>query len=92
MRKLDIAFILCNDAHGPCRYAGWIGTVAARHHDQGQLGPYPSLSESRTRLAAVAGTSTCHLIQSPAGHFVPGIWGPYKVSVDPQTSIVLIYQ
>jgi ribulose kinase len=43
-------------------------------------------------VAAVAGTSTCHLIQSPAGHFVPGIWGPYKVSVNPWTFIVLIYQ
>ncbi|KAG8835066.1 hypothetical protein FRC17_005419 [Serendipita sp. 399] len=70
-------------------YAGWIGTIAARHSslsgvelntgsDNSGLSPSPSIEESQTRLAAVAGTSTCYLIQSPDGKFVPGIWGPYK--------------
>ncbi|KAH9921515.1 Pentulose kinase [Epithele typhae] len=45
-------------------YAGWLGTVAARY-------------KSRHRLAAVAGTSTCHIVQSPEGVFdvvFPGWW------------------
>lgn len=46
------------------RYAGWMGTVAARYTENGQLSAVlPSLDESRHRLAAVAGTSTCHLVQ-----------------------------
>nr|GAT46184.1 predicted protein [Mycena chlorophos] len=58
-------------------YAGWLGTVAFRTASDGSTA-LPSLSESRHRLAAVAGTSTCHLIQSPEGVFVNGVWGPYK--------------
>ncbi|KAG8830030.1 hypothetical protein FRC18_008727 [Serendipita sp. 400] len=70
-------------------YAGWIGTVAARHHHlkygtvEKELSPSPTLEESQTRLATVAGTSTCYLIQSPKGRFVPGIWGPYKNALFP---------
>jgi len=41
------------------------------------------LEESKHRLAAVAGTSSCHLVQSPKGVFVPGVWGPYKDAVFP---------
>ncbi|KAJ7087257.1 hypothetical protein B0H15DRAFT_983301 [Mycena belliarum] len=60
-------------------YAGWLGTVAARFTEDGKLSDrVPSLEESRHRLAAVAGTSTCHLVQSPQGIYVPGVWGPYK--------------
>ncbi|KAJ6567303.1 FGGY family of carbohydrate kinase, partial [Mycena vulgaris] len=60
-------------------YAGWLGTVAARYTEDGKLSDIvPSLEESRHRLAAVAGTSTCHLVQSPEGVFVEGVWGPYK--------------
>ncbi|KAJ6627391.1 FGGY family of carbohydrate kinase [Mycena sp. CBHHK59/15] len=60
-------------------YAGWLGTVAARFTENGNLSNIvPSLEESRHRLAAVAGTSTCHLVQSPDGVFVNGVWGPYK--------------
>ncbi|KAJ7162642.1 FGGY family of carbohydrate kinase [Mycena crocata] len=60
-------------------YAGWLGTVAARFTEGGKLSDVvPSLDESRHRLAAVAGTSTCHIVQSPEGVFVPGVWGPYK--------------
>lgn len=64
-------------------YAGWIGTVAACHQTADGISTKPTLEESRTRLAAVAGTSTCHLIQAPKGHFVPGVWGPYKNALFP---------
>ncbi|OCH84587.1 Pentulose kinase [Obba rivulosa] len=65
-------------------YAGWLGTVAARYKENDKLLEYtPSLEDSRHRLAAVAGTSTCHIIQSPNSVFVPGVWGPYKDAVFP---------
>ncbi|KAI0922037.1 hypothetical protein AcW1_004143 [Taiwanofungus camphoratus] len=65
-------------------YAGWMGTVAARYNENGKLSDFvPNLDESRHRLAAVAGTSTCHLVQSPEGVFVKGVWGPYKDAVFP---------
>lgn len=73
-RDVDIDFGLW------CRYAGWMGTVAARYKENGKLSDtLPSLDSSRHRLAAVAGTSTCHIVQSPEGVFVNGVWGPYKV-------------
>lgn len=57
-----------------------MGTVAARYKENGQLSNVlPSLDESQHRLAVVAGTSTCHIVQSPEGVFVNGVWGPYKV-------------
>ncbi|KAF4616009.1 hypothetical protein D9613_011456 [Agrocybe pediades] len=60
-------------------YAGWLGTVAARYTKDGVLSEEaPSIAESGHRLAAVAGTSTCHIVQSPEGVFVNGVWGPYK--------------
>lgn len=37
--------------------------MGARYVQNGQLSVFPSLDESRHRLAAVAGTSTCHLVQ-----------------------------
>ncbi|KAI0786483.1 Pentulose kinase [Abortiporus biennis] len=62
-------------------YAGWLGTVAAKFSDDD---PYtPSLIESSHRLAACAGTSTCHIVQSREGIFVNGVWGPYKNPVFP---------
>lgn len=57
-----------------------MGTVGARYVENGKLSRFPSLDESLHRLAAVAGTSTCHLIQSKEGIFVNGVWGPYKVN------------
>lgn len=36
-----------------------------------------------SRLAAVAGTSTCHLVMSKDAVFVPGVWGPYRDVVIP---------
>ncbi|KAF7432849.1 hypothetical protein PC9H_004792 [Pleurotus ostreatus] len=63
-------------------YAGWLGTVGAKYKVDGALSKdMPSIEESYHRLAAVAGTSTCHLVQSPNGIFVPGVWGPYKDAV-----------
>jgi ribulose kinase len=67
-------------------YAGWVGTVAALSTDAHDPTPTetlktlqrPALAESGHRLAAVAGTSTCHIVQSPEGVFVDGVWGPYK--------------
>ncbi|KAJ3496368.1 hypothetical protein NLJ89_g10495 [Agrocybe chaxingu] len=60
-------------------YAGWLGTIAARFADDKQgLSEVPTIEESGHRLAAVAGTSTCHIVQSPSGIFVNGVWGPYK--------------
>ncbi|KAF8259141.1 Pentulose kinase [Lactarius quietus] len=64
-------------------YAGWLGTIAARHEEGGETSPLVSLHESGHRLAAVAGTSTCHLVQSKEGIFVEGVWGPYKDAVFP---------
>ncbi|KIO19895.1 hypothetical protein M407DRAFT_221921 [Tulasnella calospora MUT 4182] len=68
-------------------YAGWIGTIAARYRageaENAELSGHPSIQESTQRLAAVAGTSTCHLAQSIDGVFVPGVWGPYKNAVFP---------
>ncbi|GJJ07740.1 hypothetical protein Clacol_001945 [Clathrus columnatus] len=65
-------------------YAGWIGTVGARYRSEGNndnISEAPAQEEAQYRLAAVAGTSTCHLIQTPKGHFVPGVWGPYKAKL-----------
>lgn len=63
-------------------YAGWIGTVGAKvklgpdHLDESSA--KNDVSQAFTRLAAVAGTSTCHLAMSKDPVFVPGVWGPYK--------------
>jgi len=65
-------------------YAGWMGTVAARYNENGKLSDYvPTVEDAGHRLAAVAGTSTCHIVQSPEGVFVDGVWGPYKDVVFP---------
>lgn len=42
-----------------------MGTVAARFKDSNgkESDVVPSLDESKHRLAAVAGTSTCHIVQ-----------------------------
>ncbi|KAK5275459.1 hypothetical protein LTR16_012458, partial [Cryomyces antarcticus] len=60
----------------------WIGTVGAKVH----LGEDTldnsvaknDVSQAFTRLAAVAGTSTCHLAMSEKPVFVNGVWGPYR--------------
>ena len=61
------------------RYAGWLGTVAARYKEVDTLSDIVStLETSQSRLAAIAGTSTCHIVQTKKNIFVPGVWGPYK--------------
>jgi len=62
-------------------YAGWIGTIAAPMPDIGSHNV--DLQESRFRLAAIAGTSTCHIVQSREPVFVPGVWGPYLHAIFP---------
>jgi FGGY-family pentulose kinase len=64
-------------------YAGWIGTVGAKVQlddaDQAAGGQIEdNISQAFTRLAAVAGTSTCHLAMSKNPVFVKGVWGPYR--------------
>lgn len=54
-----------------CTDAGWIGTAAALSTDANDPNPaetlktqkHPTLADSGKRLAAVAGTSTCHIVQ-----------------------------
>ncbi len=63
-------------------YAGWIGTVGAKvslgaEHLDDSSAP-TDVSQAFTRLAAVAGTSTCHLAMSKDAVFVDGVWGPYR--------------
>ncbi|OBT86971.1 hypothetical protein VE02_04601 [Pseudogymnoascus sp. 03VT05] len=56
-------------------YAGWIGTVGAKHEpSQATKG---DISDAFGRLALVGGTSTCHLVMSKDPIFVNGVWGPY---------------
>ncbi|KAI0198707.1 Nup93/Nic96-domain-containing protein [Astrocystis sublimbata] len=63
-------------------YAGWIGTVGAKVDTQyghaDETHPANDLAQASTRLAAVAGTSTCHLALSEKPVFVNGVWGPYR--------------
>lgn len=63
-------------------YAGWIGTVGAkvnlREEYLSKEAASNSVQQAFTRLAAVAGTSTCHLAMSDKPVFVHGVWGPYR--------------
>lgn len=68
-------------------YAGWIGTVGAKINlGSEQLNTDVAKNDKLqafSRLAAVAGTSTCHLAMSPEPVFVPGVWGPYRDTIIP---------
>ncbi|KAK2737110.1 hypothetical protein FQN57_000449 [Myotisia sp. PD_48] len=68
-------------------YAGWIGTVGAKVDLDVNLLSSEAAKNDRaqafTRLAAVAGTSTCHLAMSQNPVFVPGVWGPYRDTILP---------
>lgn len=59
-------------------YAGWIGTVGAKvrrdGEPPGQDHTSNGIEQCFKRLAAVAGTSTCHLVMSKDAVFVPGVW------------------
>lgn len=58
--------------------------MGARFKEEGgSLSLFPKIEESSHRLATVAGTSTCHLVQSSREVFVSGVWGPYKVRHPP---------
>ncbi|KAI9820331.1 MAG: hypothetical protein M1827_005953 [Pycnora praestabilis] len=63
-------------------YAGWVGTVGAKVTlDASALDSHfakNDKSQAFSRLAAVAGTSTCHIAMSPEPVFVNGVWGPYR--------------
>lgn len=65
-------------------YAGWVGTVGTKvkfgddQLDGDIVHPTDDVAEAFTRLAAVAGTSTCHVAMAPESIFVPGVWGPYR--------------
>ena len=63
-------------------YAGWIGTVGAKVNLSDDTlnteAASNDVSQAFTRLAAVAGTSTCHLAMSEKPVFVNGVWGPYR--------------
>ena len=69
-------------------YAGWVGTVGAKVKlgSQELSGEVASNDKSQafTRLAAVAGTSTCHIAMSPKPVFVNGVWGPYRDVILPE--------
>ncbi|KAI1618780.1 D-ribulokinase [Exophiala viscosa] len=68
-------------------YAGWIGTVGAKVNlakdELDASAAANDQSQAFTRLAAVAGTSTCHLVMSKDPVFVEGVWGPYRDSIIP---------
>jgi len=63
-------------------YAGWIGTIGAKidldDHQKSSVHGDNNICQATTRLAAVAGTSTCHIAMSEKPIFVEGIWGPYR--------------
>ena len=69
-------------------YAGWVGTVGAKVDFgttvSGGNAAANDKSQAFTRLAAVAGTSTCHLALSKGPVFVKGVWGPYRDVVLPE--------
>ena len=63
-------------------YAGWVGTVGAKvvlgEQELSAEWDKDDIHQAFSRLAAVAGTSTCHLAMSPQPVFVNGVWGPYR--------------
>ena len=69
-------------------YAGWVGTVGAKvklgSHELSDEVASNDKSQAFTRLAAVAGTSTCHIAMSPKPVFVNGVWGPYRDVILPE--------
>lgn len=71
-------------------YAGWIGTIGTKVDMKSDWASNTSSDlaldgriEAFTRLAVVAGTSSCHIAMSPNPVFVPGVWGPYRDTIFP---------
>jgi FGGY-family pentulose kinase len=58
------------------------GLIDAHAGGVGLLARY-SQDELDTRLAMIAGTSTCHMAASREPRFVPGVWGPYAGAMLP---------
>lgn len=56
-----------------------VGSAAIDAHAGaiGVLGSVDAAIPPAARLALIAGTSSCHLIESAERHAVPGVWGPY---------------
>lgn len=62
-------------------YSGWIGTVAAPTDlpiIESSGSDNNGMNIAIGRLAAVAGTSTCHISINSKEILIDGIWGPYK--------------
>ncbi len=62
------------DAH-----AGGIGVLGM--HPHGDSGA--DLGRLDTKLALIAGTSSCHMAVSPDARFISGVWGPYYGAMIP---------
>lgn len=54
-------------------YAGWIGTIGAQSKEESVE---TSLQASKHRLAVIAGTSTCLILQSNKAALTDGVWPP----------------
>ncbi|KAK6437275.1 hypothetical protein LTR95_006533 [Oleoguttula sp. CCFEE 5521] len=63
-------------------YACWISTVGAKvqlgHNNSSESKPQDHVSQAFIRVAAVAGTSTCHPAMNEKSVFVNSVWGPYR--------------
>jgi FGGY-family pentulose kinase len=68
-------------------YAGWVGTAAAKV--PGWKAHKDGLEDASSRIASVAGTSTCHLVINKKAIYTKGhviyestsdisVWGPYR--------------
>ncbi|KAI8818564.1 FGGY carbohydrate kinase domain-containing protein [Fimicolochytrium jonesii] len=54
-------------------YAGAIGTLGVTLDGE----TAPEVHSVQNRMAAICGTSSCHIALSAKHNFVPGVWGPY---------------
>ena len=60
----------------PAGIAVGVGLIDAHAGGLGLLGGF-GIDALNTRLAVIAGTSTCHMAVSAAPRAIPGVWGPY---------------
>ncbi len=60
----------------PAGIAVGVGLIDAHAGGLGLLGRFDAAALN-TRLAVIAGTSTCHMAVSAAPRAIPGVWGPY---------------
>ncbi|KAF2015742.1 D-ribulokinase [Aaosphaeria arxii CBS 175.79] len=52
-------------------YSGWVGTIGSQFEGQDRF-------PLHSRMAAIAGTSSCYLVANRKPVFADGIWGPYQ--------------